>query len=46
MAGRYRRRMGPMVEAGVYKVTLVVNGQEVMTQKLKVENDPILLGKD
>ena len=45
-ARRFGRRMGPMVEAGVYKVTLVVNGKEVMTQKLKVEDDPVLLDKD
>jgi len=45
-ARRFGRRMGPMVEAGVYKVTLMVNGKEVMTQKLKVEDDPVLLDKD
>ncbi len=33
---------GPLVEAGVYKVTLAVDGKEIMTQKLKIIDDPLL----
>jgi hypothetical protein len=31
---------GGALEAGLYRVTLEVNGEEVMTQDLRVENDP------
>ncbi|MGD2294358.1 MAG: hypothetical protein PVF22_00805 [Candidatus Aminicenantes bacterium] len=35
-----RRRSGPVVEAGSYKVTLVVNDKDVATQTLRVVDDP------
>ncbi|MFC2158960.1 WD40/YVTN/BNR-like repeat-containing protein [Acidobacteriota bacterium] len=38
-----RRGGGRQVEAGYYNVTLVVNDEEVTTQKVKVIDDPILL---
>ncbi len=37
-----RRSSRAMVEAGTYKVTLVVDDKEVMTRKFKVIDDPIL----
>jgi hypothetical protein len=37
-----RRRGRSLVEAGTYKVTLMVNDEEVVTKKLKVIDDPIL----
>ena len=39
---RRYRRSAPMIDAGVYKVSLVVDGKEVMIKKLKVVQDPIL----
>jgi len=37
-----RRSSGAVIEAGTYKVTLVVDDKEVMTQKFKIIDDPIL----
>jgi hypothetical protein len=39
---RFRRRTGPVVESGTYKVTLVVDDKNVTTKSLKVIDDPIL----
>ena len=39
---QFRRRMVATVEPGVFKVTLIVGGKEVMTKKLEVVQDPIL----
>jgi photosystem II stability/assembly factor-like uncharacterized protein len=40
---RFRGR-GRLVDAGTYKVTLQVGGEEIATQTLKVVDDPILSG--
>ncbi len=40
--GQPRRRGAPLVEAGVYKVTLMVDDKEIATKDLKVINDPIM----
>jgi photosystem II stability/assembly factor-like uncharacterized protein len=40
---RYRRR-GSVVDAGAYKVTLQVGGEDIATQTLTVADDPILSG--
>jgi len=38
---RFRGRSQP-VDAGLYKVTLIVNGEEVATHDLRIVDDPIL----
>ncbi len=40
--GQRRRRFGQEVEAGIYKITLMVDGKEVTTAELEVEDDPLL----
>lgn len=40
--GRPPRGRGPVVDPGVFKVTLVVDDKEVATKKLKVVQDPML----
>jgi hypothetical protein len=40
--GQPRRRGAPLVEAGMYKVTLMVDDKEIATKDLKVINDPIM----
>lgn len=41
--GQSRRRRGaPLVEAGLYKVTLKVDDEEIATQDIRVIDDPIL----
>jgi photosystem II stability/assembly factor-like uncharacterized protein len=42
--GQRRFRGGREVDAGTYKITLIVDGKEVQTKKLEVGNDPILTG--
>jgi hypothetical protein len=39
---QFRRRGSSTVDAGTYKVTLVVDDKEVVTKKFKVIDDPIL----
>ncbi len=39
---RARRGGAPLVDAGLYKVTLMVDDEEVATKDLKVINDPIM----
>jgi hypothetical protein len=39
---QFRRRMRPVVDAGTYVVTLIVNDTEVATHKFQVIDDPIL----
>jgi hypothetical protein len=40
-AAQFRRRAQP-VDAGLYKITLTVNGEEVDTHDLLIVDDPIL----
>jgi hypothetical protein len=41
--GQQRRRGGaPLVDSGMYKVTLMVDDKEIATKDLKVINDPIM----
>ena len=42
--GQRRARAGREVEAGVFKVTFLVDGQVVQTKKCEVVDDPILAG--
>jgi hypothetical protein len=39
--GGGRGRGGNQVDAGVYKITLTVDGKEVATRKLTVQPDPL-----
>jgi hypothetical protein len=41
-AGQRRPRSGGEVEAGVYKIVFLVNGEEVQTKKLEILDDPIM----
>ncbi len=41
---QFRRRFASTVEPGEFNVTLVVDGKEVVTKKLKVVQDPLLAG--
>jgi photosystem II stability/assembly factor-like uncharacterized protein len=41
-AGQRRRRSGEEVGAGVYKVVMVIDGEEVQTKKVEIQEDPIL----
>ncbi|MCK4760090.1 MAG: hypothetical protein KAT69_08560, partial [Candidatus Aminicenantes bacterium] len=41
---QFRRRFASTVEPGEFNVTLVVDGKEVVTKKLRVVQDPLLAG--
>jgi hypothetical protein len=41
---QFRRRFASTVEPGEFNVTLVVDGKEVATKKLRVLQDPLLAG--
>jgi photosystem II stability/assembly factor-like uncharacterized protein len=40
--GQRRPRSGQVVDAGVYKLTLMVDDEEIETKKLEIQEDPIL----
>jgi hypothetical protein len=40
--GQRRGRFGQEVEAGIYKITLFVDGEEMATKNLEIDNDPLL----
>ncbi len=42
--GQRRFRGGREVDAGTYKITLLVGGKELQTKRLEVKDDPILTG--
>lgn len=39
--GQFRTRRGALVDPGIYRVSLVIDGKEVMTKKLEVIQDPM-----
>lgn len=39
--GEFRRRMSPIVERGIYNVTLIVDGKEALTKTLTIDPDPL-----
>ena len=40
--GQRRARSGREVDAGVYKIILMIDGEEIQTKKLDIRDDPIL----